>query len=145
MDKIDSFSGEYRFLSNFYMAQVEYQGITYCCSENAFQAAKTLNNTVREQFANMDPSKAKREGRRIKLRQDWESVKDIVMYEITKAKFTQNKDLKEKLLATGDAKLIEGNTWGDDYWGVCNPEKGQNKLGRILMCVRGELRSEGSS
>ena len=71
--------------------------------------------------------------------EDWEEVKDQIMYEICLAKFTQNEELKEKLLATGNEELVEGNTWHDTYWGVCN-RRGKNKLGKILMRVRSELK-----
>ena len=72
------------------------------------------------------------------MRSDWEEVKDKVMYEIVLAKFTQNPDLKEKLLATGDESLEEGNTWGDTIWGTVDGV-GENRLGKILMRVRDEL------
>lgn len=82
----------------------------------------------------------KRLGRRVKLRPDWESIKDQVMYEVCKAKFSQNTDLRDKLVATGDAELVEGNTWGDKIWGICNGQ-GENRLGKILMKVRTELQA----
>ena len=72
------------------------------------------------------------------MRSDWEEVKNKVMYEIVLAKFTQNSDLKEKLLATGDEHLEEGNTWGDTIWGTVDGV-GENRLGKILMRVRDEL------
>lgn len=87
----------------------------------------------------LDPSSAKRKGRHVQLRHDWEKVKFDIMYEICKAKFSQNAELKDKLLATGDEYLEEGNTWGDRIWGTVNG-KGQNNLGKILMRVREELR-----
>lgn len=73
-----------------------------------------------------------------KLRGDWEAVKDSVMYEICKAKFSQNPDLADQLVATKDAELIEGNTWGDRIWGVCDGV-GENRLGKILMRIRAEM------
>ncbi|MDE7478548.1 MAG: NADAR family protein, partial [Lachnospiraceae bacterium] len=76
---------------------------------------------------------------RVKLRHDWEKVKFDIMYEICKAKFSQNEELREKLIATGKVRLEEGNTWGDKIWGTVNG-KGQNNLGKILMRVREELR-----
>lgn len=79
--------------------------------------------------------------RQVPLRGDWEEVKDNIMYEICKAKFTQNEDLKEKLLATGNDILEEGNTWGDRVWGTVNGV-GENRFGKILMRVREELRNE---
>lgn len=134
---INEFKGKYYFLSNFYSAPVEYDGLLYQNNEAAFQSAKCINKKDREQFINLPPNEAKRLGRRVKLRNDWEEIKDQVMYDIVKDKFTRNKDLKEKLLATGDKYLEEGNWWKDYYWGVCNG-KGQNKLGAILMRVRDE-------
>ena len=93
----------------------------------------------RKNFLGLDPSSAKRKGRRVKLRDDWEEVKDQIMYEIVLNKFSQNEELRKKLIATGDEYLTEGNTWHDTYWGVCNG-KGKNKLGKILMQVREELK-----
>lgn len=88
-----------------------------------------------------NPSEAKAAGRKIDLRSDWEEVKSQIMYEIVQAKFNQNPDLKEKLLATGDEHLEEGNTWGDTTWGTVNGI-GENRLARILMKVRKELQEE---
>lgn len=126
---INSFTGDYYFLSNFYMAPVSYNGWDYTNNEAAFQAQKTKNRRLRFQlFSKASPSEAKATGRKIDLRSDWEEVKDKVMYEIVLAKFTQNPDLKEKLLATGDEHLEEGNTWGDTTWGTVNGI-GENRLG----------------
>lgn len=133
---INSFKGDNFFLSNFFSAPVTYEGLTYRNNEAAFQAAKTFVN--REEFTMLDPSSAKKLSRQIELRKDWEQVKDDVMYNICLAKFTQNPSLREKLIATGDEELIEGNTWGDKIWGVVNGV-GENRLGRILMRVREEL------
>ena len=138
-NKINSFRGHYFFLSNFYMAPITFNGVTYTNSEAAFQAQKCRNYENRTQFANLKPSDAKHLGRRIDLRDDWEDVKIDIMHDVIWAKFTQNPELKEKLLATGDAFLEEGNTWGDRTWGTVNGN-GHNYLGKILMDVRKELR-----
>lgn len=135
---IDSFVREYEFLSNFYPAEVIYQGIKYKNNEAAFQAQKTKDIKDRFQFSSLNPSEAKKLGRRIELRSDWEQVKTNVMYEICLAKFTQNADLKQKLLDTHDEYLEEGNTWNDKVWGTVNGV-GENRLGKILMRVREEL------
>ena len=135
---IDKFNGKYDFLSNYYVAPVTYNGLTFQSNEAAFQAQKTLNEGQRRKFTRMAPNRAKAKGRNVILRSDWEEVKNKIMYEVCYAKFTQNPELKEKLLATGDEELIEGNTWHDTYWGVCN-RRGKNKLGKILMRVREEL------
>ena len=86
---------------------------------------------------------AKSLGRMVNLRDDWEFVKVNIMLEITRAKFEQNLELAEKLLATGNAMLVEGNHWNDTFWGVdARNGKGENYLGKILMCVRRELRKD---
>lgn len=136
---INEFRGKYYFLSNFYESPVTYEGITYRNNEAAFQAAKVTDTNVREKFSNLDPSSAKRKGRNVQLRHGWDQIKFDIMYEIVKAKFEQNHELREKLLSTGDSHLEEGNTWGDRIWGTVSG-KGQNNLGKILMRVRGELR-----
>ena len=147
MNIINSFSNEYQFLSNFYNAEVAHEGITYRSSEAAFQAAKTKDFRVRREFAELNPSQAKLKGRNIELREDWEEVKDDIMYQIVKDKFTRNSNLKSLLLKTNSSILIEGNWWHDNYWGDCHCEKckdkeGKNTLGLILMRVRDEIRNE---
>ena len=137
---IDSFQGEYRFLSNFWPAQVVFEGITYPTAEHAYQAAKSLDAAERQRIAAAPtPAEAKRAGRALQQRDDWESAKFDVMERVVRDKFTRNPELRRQLLATGDAELIEGNTWGDRVWGVYHGE-GENRLGRILMRVRAELR-----
>lgn len=135
---IGEFKGEFYFLSNFYESDVTYGGITYRNNEAAFQAQKTTNKFIRMKFHQLNPSDAKKLGRQVQLREDWEQIKDQVMYEICKAKFEQNLDLRAKLLATGDEILVEGNTWRDRIWGAVHGV-GENRLGRILMRVRSEL------
>ena len=145
---IDSFSGNYRFLSNFYPAEVEHEGVRYPTTEHAFQAAKALDPSKREEIREADtPRLAKQLGRTVELRADWEEIKLDVMLGVVRRKF-RNPDLRQKLLDTDNAELVEGNTWGDSFWGVCEG-RGQNQLGRILMRVRAEIRAsrlrDGSS
>lgn len=102
-------------MSNFYKVPVTHNGITYRSNETTFQAQKTINKTDRYIFAELNPSLFKQRGHHVKLRSDWEDVKDSIMKDIVRAKFTQNENLKTKLLATIDEYLIEGNTWGDKY------------------------------
>ncbi len=138
---IDNFSGEYKFLSNFYPCTFSYRSMSWASAEHAYQAMKATKVEDLEliRLAN-SPGMAKRLGRCITVREDWERVKDEFMSHIVYAKFSQNPELKAKLLATGDATLIEGNNWGDKYWGVVYPENvGQNKLGGILHSVRRDL------
>lgn len=139
--KIDSFRNEYFFLSNFYEAPITYEGLTYQNNEAAFQAQKCADPKEREAFTRMNPSEAKRAGRRIQLRKDWENIKISVMAAIVMAKFSQNRKLAEKLLATGDAYLEEDNDWGDRIWGTVNGQ-GANCLGRILMNTRENLQQK---
>jgi len=137
---INEFRGKYYFLSNFYEVPVIYENITYQNNEAAFQSAKVTDHNQRLSFSHLNPSQAKSKGRHVQLRHDWDFIKEEIMYEICKAKFIQNDDLRLKLIATGDEHLEEGNTWGDKIWGTVN-SKGQNKLGKILMRVRDELKS----
>jgi ribA/ribD-fused uncharacterized protein len=86
------------------------------------------------------PGEAKKEGGKLARRPDWEQVKFQVMEDCVRYKFAHHPELKAQLLATGDAELIEGNDWGDKIWGVFHGE-GENRLGKILMKIRAELRA----
>lgn len=138
-----AFRDKYFFLSNFYSAPVTYRGRTYLNNEAAFQAQKTLNEKEKEKFTTLNPSQAKYLGRRVKLRPDWEEVKDEIMFEICYAKFSQNVNLGERLIRTGTDYLCEENDWGDRYWGTVNGV-GKNKLGTILMMIRDRLFKDNS-
>ncbi len=133
---IKEFTGKYRFLSNFYPAPLIYEGIQYPTSEHAYQAAKTLYIESRFMIAELKtPGQAKRAGRKIIIRSDWENVKLQVMEDILFCKFNQNPRLMGLLIDTGTQELQEGNYWGDRFWGVCRGS-GQNHLGNLLMKVR---------
>lgn len=141
---IVEFENEYAFLSNFYPSPFIHDGIEYPTVEHFFQAAKTLDIQERKAIAAAKtPGLAKRMGRSVQLRPDWEKVKVYYMELGLRLKFA-NKDLAEKLLATGDEELIEGNWWCDQTWGSCNCPKhirtpGRNLLGMLLMELRKEL------
>ena len=137
--KIDSFTKQYRFLSNFFTSPIQFDGRTYPSVEHAYQAAKTDDEEEIEKVRTAStPGKAKFFGSTVTLRGDWEDVKEDIMKILIRRKF-ENPVLRKKLLETGNAELIEGNNWGDTFWGVCNG-KGYNRLGMILMDVRDELR-----
>lgn len=124
------------FLSNFYRQSVVYQGVRYKTSEHAFAAAKAHFQEDHDAIAACKtPGDAKSLGRSIRLRPDWEQVKVRVMTEICLEKFAPGTKLRRKLCETSGRKLVEGNNWGDRFWGVVNG-KGQNYLGRILMAIR---------
>lgn len=141
---INCFDGKYAFLSNFYESPITHDGITYPTNEHFFQAMKTLKIDEKWAIAAADtPGQAKRMGRSITLRSDWETIKSYYMELGLRLKF-QNPDLATKLIATGDEELIEGNCWHDNIWGSCTCEKcgnkGENRLGKLLMTIRNELR-----
>lgn len=146
---IDSFKGRWSFLSNFYPSKITYKGITYPTVEHYYVAQKIksdqiINGTfypvadVKEIISKISsPGEVKRFGRTLSLRKDWDSIKLDVMDWGLREKF-KDVNLKEMLLQTGDDELVEGNNWGDVFWGVCN-SKGENHLGKLLMKVRDEI------
>lgn len=138
---INRFEGNYRFLSNFYGAPVEFEGLTYPSVEHAFVAAKTLNQSERVHIAHIGTAReVKAYGRKLKLRPDWEQVKLGIMEELLRQKFTRHDELYAGLTSTGDQELVEGNWWGDKFWGVdLKTNQGQNHLGMLLMKIRSEL------
>lgn len=135
---IEKFEDEYKFLSNFYPSTVWYEGIPFNTVEHAYQAAKTKDFDSQMKIAEASsPAKAKRLGRKVEIRSDWESIKIEVMTALLKQKF-QGK-LRQMLLDTGEKILIEGNWWKDYFWGVCD-DVGENHLGKILMSIRQDMR-----
>jgi ribA/ribD-fused uncharacterized protein len=136
---ITSFNGPYRFLSNFYLVSVSFDGELYPSVEHAYQAAKTTNPAIRIEIMNTkSPTEARAIGKKLQVREDWDDIKLDVMKELVKEKFHNNRYMATALKDTGDAELIEGNWWGDRFWGVCRGQ-GLNHLGRILMEVRNEI------
>ncbi len=131
---IDSFRGEYRFLSNFWPCSVWLDDEEYLTVENAYQAAKTQDEDLRFKIQRCSPGEAKKLGQKATLPPNWEGIKLDIMVSLLFQKFA-DKGLRRKLLSTGSAELVEGNTWGDFFWGVCDG-KGQNRLGRLLMGFR---------
>lgn len=140
---IDSFRGPYQFLSNFYRHEISYDGVIYPTNEHAFQAAKTLDDGWRRAIiAATTPGEAKRLGREVPLRPDWDERKVILMTTLNSIKFTSGTVLAKQLTATDGHELIEGNRWHDQFWGDCYCGRtrcgvpGRNMLGKILMLIR---------
>ena len=131
---------QYGWLSNFYPSKLYYMGRWWPTSEHAYQAMKSeffkYQEYVREA---KNPSKAKKRGREIEIRSDWEIVKYNIMIEILKAKFSNNTILLRKLLKTGNAKLVEKSPT-DYIWGCGKDFSGKNLLGKALMEVREYLK-----
>lgn len=132
------------FLSNFWPAVVTYDGETYASVEHAYQAAKTLDLELRRAVREAPTgAAAKKKGQAIpssKLRPDWPELKLQIMEDLLRQKFA-HADLRAQLLATAPKRLVEGNTWGDTFWGSVSGV-GENHLGRLLMEIRRDLLSE---
>ena len=149
MKVIDRFTGDYSFLSNFYPCCIEFYGMSFPSVEAAFQAAKCADPRDRAQFLTLTPAQAKRRGRQVKMCSDWDDRKLTIMHDLLVHKFNDNPELIPKLLDTGGAVLVEGNTWHDNYWGCCTcprcgGSRGRNNLGRLLMRLRADyMRSIG--
>lgn len=136
--QIDTFRGEYEFLSNFYREAFQYGNLIYPTSEHAFQAAKMVRDADRLRIAHAPtPRIAKNLGRSLPMWMNWDAVKQQVMLDVLRHKFNVP-HMADKLTNTRNLYLIEGNTWGDIYWGVCKGI-GENHLGRLLMQVRDEI------
>lgn len=168
---VTSFRGEYAFLSNFHVSPITvkawrlirpgakggevastlagdkisqwcFHSITARTVEHGYQAYKARDiSDATAILAAKTPGEAKRLGRRVALRSGWDECKEEVMLRLLRAKFGQNERVREKLKATANRILIEGNGWGDRYWGVCNG-RGRNRLGVLLMQVRLEIQED---
>jgi hypothetical protein len=156
---IDKFLDYYYFLSNFYPHTISYPypnckggpWLTdwkvkyYRSTEHAYQAFKADNEAEHEYIRNLDTAgKAKRAGRNVSVRKDWEEIKCDLMLDLVRVKF-DDIGLARKLVETDNEELVEGNYWHDNVWGKCTCEhcstiEGKNWLGKILMIVRDEMR-----
>lgn len=141
---IQSFKNEYQFLSNFYPAETQYGMIVFPTSEHAYQSAKTLDPEWIDKIRYAQtPGEAKRLGQLAPKRDDWDAMRLQAMHQVLRNKFS-DPTLKQMLLDTGDALLVEGNNHGDTFFGVCRG-KGMNHLGKLLMKVREELRQSNQT
>lgn len=133
--QITNFRGRFRFLSNFWPVDIIFEGDAYPSVEHAYQAAKTLHKDDRDVIRRANtPGIAKRLGKKVPMRDDWDEVKLTIMRELLIQKF-KSKTLRSRLRELADVQLIEGNYWGDTFWGVCKG-KGENRLGKLLMEIR---------
>lgn len=133
------FKDDYFFLSNFYNCDIVYEGISYKSAEAAFQAQKCSDDNKKLEFSALSAGQAKKLGKEIELRKDWNDIRVDIMKSVVRTKFDQHPELQEQLVATGDRCLIEVNVWHDKFWGVSSG-KGRNMLGRILMDLRKEYK-----
>lgn len=150
---IDRFEDDYFFLSNFYVNPLEgvkFAGLRVASTEHAYQMTKATNEEDLSWVAAASTAgQAKKRGRRIFCRSDWDEIKIPVMRAVLASKFSWESELSNRLLDTEDALLVEGNYWHDIFWGVCHgkcrsgphPSMGENWLGWCLMAQRAALRS----
>jgi ribA/ribD-fused uncharacterized protein len=145
---IKEFQGEYRWLSNFWYFTIHpndplYKDERITTVEHLYQAEKAVHKFERQRilFA-PTPGMAKKLARNIQIRDDWEDVKVGIMLKHLRTKFYLDPTMKQKLLATGDAVLEEGNRWHDTFWGIdLDKGIGNNILGKLIMKVRKEIRA----
>ena len=141
---IKEFQNEYRWLSNFWPCSIPYKGRVFPNVENAFHSEKNSSQEWKDFCAeHEDPRLVKKTCHEsIDLRADWEEVKEGIMLELVRIKFSQD-PLRKQLLDTHEQELQEGNTWGDTFWGIdMETGKGENRFGKILMKIRSELQNE---
>ena len=138
IEVISRFTGKYAFLDNSFVGhEFTYEGNKFNSAEAAYQSAKCLDLRNRYRFTKMNPANAHKVGQLVRIRPDWEMVKDKVMEDVIWAKFAGDKGLSTRLIATNPAILING-TDSDTYWGM-GENQGENKLGKILTKVRDKL------
>lgn len=139
---IAEFQGEYRWLSNFWPVTILVCDVAYASVEHAYQASKSNDPDIRERIRQVSAGGAKRIGGKLWPPLDWN--REGVMLELVRKKF-EHPALRDKLLATGSQEIQEGNYWRDEFWGVnLTTGKGQNKLGKIIMQVRDEIRANAA-
>lgn len=146
MPDIHGFKDEFRWLSNFWPSPIQFMGMSFPTVEHAYQVLKIYPDRFHDACItteSMTPGQVKRWGRKQRLRDNWDMVRVSTMRALTFEKYSQNPELKQLLLATGNSYIEETNNWGDRFWGVCDGE-GLNTLGRILMETREKLNDSES-
>lgn len=141
MAPITEFKDEYRWLSNFYPSPFVYNNIHFATNEHFYQAHKAVR---RDEFLRVasspTPGAAKKLGRTVQMLDQWDIYKEQIMYTGLSHKFSTHPKLKQLLIDTYPRMLIEGNWWGDKYWGIClKTNEGENRLGHLQMILREQL------
>lgn len=134
-DTIFGFFGSYRFLSNYHICNVEYNGVVFQTTEAAYQAAKFTNPQVWKIFAGLRHVDCRIIGQSIVQPSDWKVKRIRVMFDVNQSKY-KDATLRELLQNTGNRRLVEANDWGDVFWGTTPDGAGQSILGNLLMCIR---------
>ena len=140
---IKEFQKEYRWLSNFAPVEIRIDGEFYSSVEHAYQSEKSDDPDWKEYCKlETNPTQIKRQSKNVILRKDWDAVKDDIMMDCLEQKYSQE-PYRQKLIDTKNEQIQEGNYWGDTYWGVdLKTGKGENRLGKMIMKIRGELRGK---
>jgi len=142
---IKGFFGEFAFLGNYHPSEIGMDGISGITVEHVFQAMKAISDKdTRFIVSQASADQAKKAGRYVSIRPDWDQVRLPIMEALVREKFIRHQDLRKKLLATDDTHLEETNHWGDTFWGVCKGI-GENHLGKILIKIRSELKAQNPS
>lgn len=131
------FKNEFYFLSNMYPCELHINGLTFTCAEAAFQSFKVLDKEARKQFQGISGFEAKKLGKQVSLRTDWNNIRLDVMLAVLKVKFKQHPELAT-LLKMINVPIVEDNTWNDTFWGRCNG-RGNNYLGKLLEQIKETL------
>lgn len=144
-ETIRRWTGAHAFLNNFHRGEVHLDGVAYPTVEDAYQAAKSADPAAREPFRTMSTAESKRAGTRVALRPDWDDARVGAMAALVAEKFS-DPALRARLAETAPRRLVEGNWWHDNFWGVCECPRcggrGENRLGRILEAIRDAPRSD---
>ncbi len=137
----NSKKSEWSWLSNFFLSTFVLDGKEYPSVEHWFQSQKFTDVSLQEQIRlAKSPASAKQLGkkRHPSFQIQWDILREEILIQGLRAKFQQNNELRDKLLATNSLELIEDSFW-DAYWGNGRSGRGKNRMGILLMRVRSEL------